>query len=173
MVGISPMTLYARVGSKAQLFDAMAARLTRTLVFETDSAVDWRDGIRAWARSLRCQLVVHPDAVLLFDDRPWAVARTLAPLVECLRAGGFEGEDNVRLCRLVSWAVFGFIKLDANRLGWAHNGSAAGGLAPVSRPLTMDVTAERLADRVPLASQEEIDGMFECHLDLLIKGIEG
>jgi TetR/AcrR family tetracycline transcriptional repressor len=170
-VGISPMTLYARVGTKVQLFDAMAARLTRTLVFETHSSDDWRVAVKAWAMSLRRQLLVHPDAVRLFDDRPWAVARTLAPLVDCLRAGGYEGEDNVRVCRLLSWAVFGFIHVEANRLATLRDGDPAGVLTPVSRPLALDVTAERLAGHIPLATEEEIDSMFEYQLDVLIKNI--
>jgi TetR/AcrR family transcriptional regulator, tetracycline repressor protein len=156
-LGVSPIPLYSRVGNKDDLLDAVADRLLRDLVPGDLAAGPWPDAVGAWARSLRERLRTIRDSRIVLRSRRRAFVDASRPLVDVLRAAGFDDDDAVRTCRLVMWSTMGFVVVEAGSVEPADRTRRRGGRPPGADPGRVD--------------QADADAQFEQHLRYLVDGL--
>lgn len=155
-LGVSPVPLYRRVGNKDALLDAMADHLLSDVVPPFDPGQDWREYATEWATALRDRLRGTADAWLLIGGRRSAYVEASKPLVEALQKAGFDEDAAVQACRLLIWAVAGFVVVETRR--------------PDSRP--RGSVRSRPGGNPHGISGEEADELFLLHLRVLVGGLE-
>jgi AcrR family transcriptional regulator len=171
-LGVSPVPLYSRVGNKDDLLDAVADQLLADLVPGRVAGADgadadrapWTECVEAWVRALHDRLRAMPDSRIVLRTRRWAFVEASRPLVEALRAAGFGESEAVRACRLVMWAVIGFVTVESASLAEGRGGHrsprpavAARSVVPGGDPTGVDVA--------------DADALFTQHLRYLIAGL--
>jgi AcrR family transcriptional regulator len=159
-LGVSPIPLYSRVGNKDDLLDAVAERILHDLLpGASAAAVPWTDAVAAWARALRERLHAVPDSRLVLRTRRAAWVDASRPLVDALVAAGFGPDEAVRTCRLVMWAVTGFVVVEAGSLEreLARPAGRRRGATPGGDPTGVD--------------RADADALFEQHLRYLVDGL--
>jgi AcrR family transcriptional regulator len=169
--GVTPMALYPYVGSKAALLDGMVGRLLAELVPE-DAGPDWRQRLRALARSGRALAHRHPWAAALLFARP-AVAPeavfTVDRIYTALLDAGVPDADVPRLERMVSTLVIGYA---ASEVGGRFG---PGELDPRARRGQLPEGA--LPGHAALAAWLDLpvdwDAEFEADVDDLLRLVEG
>jgi AcrR family transcriptional regulator len=155
-LGVSPVPVYRRVGNKDALLDAMAYHLLEDVVPPLRPDVDWREYAIEWATALRDRLGGTSDTSLLIGGRRAAYVEASKPLVAALQSGGFEEDAAVQACRLLIWAVAGFVAVETRR------GDATPRRDARSRP----------GSDPQGISPVEADELFRLHLQLLVGGLE-
>jgi len=156
-LGVSPVPLYNRIGNKDDLLDAVAKRLLADLAPPTDPGESWQDYSERWAHELRERLRRAPDSRLVLRTRRWAFTEASRPLVDAMRAAGFDADEAVRGCRMLMWATVGFVAIESGAV-----------TEITSRP-----RRSRLAGGDPSGvSQTEADQLFSLQIRLLIEGID-
>jgi AcrR family transcriptional regulator len=161
-LGVSPIPLYSRVGNKDALLDAVAERVLHDLLPDGPAAGPWTDCVAAWARALRERLRAHPGSRMVLRTRRQAWVDASRPLVDALLAAGFDHDEAVRTCRLVTWAVTGFVVVEAGSLERERGRDRE--RRTRSRPGVAggDPTGVDRADA---------DALFEQHLRYLVDGL--
>jgi AcrR family transcriptional regulator len=114
-LGVSPVPLYARVGNKEALLDAMARHLLADMAPAPESGEPWRAYAERWVAALRDRLTDGPDTRLLVGDRRAAIVEASRPLIDVLRAHGFAADAAVQACRLLVWGTVGFVVVETRR----------------------------------------------------------
>jgi TetR/AcrR family transcriptional regulator, tetracycline repressor protein len=155
-LGVSPVPVYRRVGNKEALLDAMADHLLTDVVPAFKPTQGWREYAIEWATALRDRLGGTTDAWLLIGGRRSAYVEASKPLVEALQAGGFAEDAAVQACRLLIWAVAGFVVVETRRP------KAAPRPRKTSRP----------GGSPHGISDEEADQLFMLHLRVLVGGLD-
>jgi len=155
-LGVSPVPVYNRIGSKEALLDAMADALMSDVVPSCRQGQHWRDYAFDWATALRDRLGGTQDAWLLIGGRRSAYVEASKPLINALQTAGFAEEAAVQACRLLIWAVAGFVVVETNR--------------PVDQQTRSRPT--RPGGNPHGISAEEADRLFMLHLRLLVDGLE-
>jgi TetR/AcrR family transcriptional regulator, tetracycline repressor protein len=155
-LGVSPVPVYRRVGNKDALLDAMAYHLLEDVVPPLRPDVDWREYAIEWATALRDRLGGTSDTSLLIGGRRAAYVEASKPLVAALQSGGFEEDAAVQACRLLIWAVAGFVAVETRR----------GDVPPRKE------TRSRPGSDPHGISPAEADELFRLHLQLLVGGLE-
>jgi TetR/AcrR family transcriptional regulator, tetracycline repressor protein len=153
---VSPVPVYKRVGNKEALLDAMADYLLTDVVPPFDPGQDWRDFAIDWATSLRDRLSSTPEAWLLIGGRRSAYVEASKTLVEALQTAGFAEDAAVQACRLLIWAIAGFVVVETRRPD----------TSPPSR------TPSRPGSNPHGISAKEADELFSLHLRFLVGGLE-
>ncbi len=154
-LGVSPVPVYRRVGNKDALLDAMAYHLLADVVPPRRPDVDWREYAVEWATALRDRLGGASDTSLLIGRRA-AYVEASKPLVAALQSGGFAEDAAVQACRLLIWAVAGFVAVETRR-----------GDTPPRKE-----TPSRPGSDPHGISPAEADELFQLHLNLLVGGLE-
>jgi AcrR family transcriptional regulator len=155
-LGVSPVPVYRRVGNKDALLDAMAYSLLADVVPPLRPGVDWRDYAIEWATALRDRLRGATDTASLIGGRRAAFVEASKPLIGTLIAAGFAEDAAVQACRILIWAVAGFIGVENSR--------------PADPP-ERGVRARPGGDPQGLEAGEA-DELFQVHLRLLLGGLE-
>ncbi len=155
-LGVSPVPVYRRVGNKDALLDAMAYHLLADVVPTRRPGVDWREYAVDWATALRDRLGGASDTSLLIGGRRAAYVEASKPLVAALQDGGFAEDAAVQACRLLIWAVAGFVAVETRR--------------PDAPP--RKETRSRPGSDPHGISPAEADELFQLHLHLLVGGLE-
>jgi AcrR family transcriptional regulator len=155
-LGVSPVPVYKRIGNKEALLDAMADALLARIVPAYTPGRPWREYAFDWAMALRERLSRTPDVRLLVGPRRSAFVEASRPLVESLRAAGFQRDAAVQACRLLTWAVVGFVMLENDRP--KDETRALPGRRPGADPTGV--------------STAEANELFELHLRYLVEGVE-
>jgi TetR/AcrR family transcriptional regulator, tetracycline repressor protein len=154
-LGVTPPPVYARIGNKEALIDAVADHLLIDLAPPPDIDEPWPDYARRWTQELRSRLVQASDSRLILEVKRPAYVEASRPLIECMRRGGLSAEMSVRACRLLTWATVGFV---------------ATGHAP--RPTSTRRGVSRLPGSDPTGvTPEEIDELFALQIQFLIDGL--
>lgn len=153
-LGVSPVPLYSRVGNKDALLDAVADHLLAGVGSSLESDEAWPDYARRWARELRDRLKLAPDSRLILGTRRAAYVEASRPLVDALRKGGLSADTAVQSCRLLMWAVIGFVTTER-------------------RPTLLDdVGAGRLSGSDPTGvTAQDVEALFELEIGYLVDGI--
>ena len=154
-LGVTPPPVYARIGNKDALLDAVADHFLADLAPDARRGERWPDYARRWTQQMRQRLSEAADSRLFLQVKRPAYLEATRPLLKCMRGAGMSKDDAVRACRLLTWATVGFVVID-------HPAAA-----PSSR------SRGRLAGSDPSGvTSEEIDELFTAHIDYLIDGIE-
>jgi TetR/AcrR family tetracycline transcriptional repressor len=161
-LGVSPVPVYKRVGNKDALLDAMAYSLLADVVPPLLEGVDWHDYAIDWATALRDRLGGTSDVSLLIGGRRSAYVEASKPLVAALESGGFAEDAAVQACRLLIWAVTGFVVVETHRTATEPRKGARGAKGTRSRP----------GSDPHGISGSEADELFQLHLRLLVGGLE-
>jgi TetR/AcrR family transcriptional regulator, tetracycline repressor protein len=156
-LGVSPIPLYSRVGNKDALLDAVGEHLLRDLIPGDLAAAPWTECVAIWARALRDRLRAIPDSRVVLRTRRWAYVDASRPLVEALRAAGFDHDEAVRTCRLVMWAVTGFVVVETGSVERTRPSRARSVALPGGDPGGVD--------------RADADALFEQHLRYLVDGL--
>jgi TetR/AcrR family tetracycline transcriptional repressor len=160
-LGVSPVPLYNRIGNKDALVDAMAQRLFAGLAPPSRQDEPWSVYAARWADALRGQLRATPDVRLILGSRRQVFVESTRPLVDVLRAEGFDAETAVRACRLLVWATVGFVALEGGATGKERRPGRAGG-----------ASRKRVAGGDPSGvTSDEADELFALEIRFLIEGI--
>lgn len=155
-LGVSPVPLYNRVGNKDALLDAMADRLLVDVAPAPRASESWRHYAERWAGALRDRLSRRPEIRLLISDRRSPFVEATRPLVDVLKANGFESDAAVQTCRLLIWAVVGFVVVEAGRARGASKSSR-------KRRPGGDPTG---------VTKAEADHLYAMHIGYILDGIE-
>jgi TetR/AcrR family tetracycline transcriptional repressor len=155
-LGVSPVPVYNRVGNKDALLDAMADHLLADVVPPFPSSQAWREYAIDWATALRDRLRSTSDAWMLIGSRRSAYVKASRPLAEALQSVGFAEDAAVQACRLLIWAVAGFVVVETRRQGPRPPKSAR--TRPGGNPYGI--------------SEVEADDLFLLHLRLLVDGLK-
>jgi TetR/AcrR family transcriptional regulator, tetracycline repressor protein len=153
-LGVTPPPLYARIGNKDALLDAIAEHFLADLAPAPGSGESWQDYARRWTQQMRKRLTEAADSRLFLQVKRPTYLEATRPLLKCLRRDGMSKDGAVRACRLLTWATVGFVAMD-------HPPSAA----PSRR-------RNRLPGSDPAGvTADEIDELFTAHIGYLIDGI--
>ncbi len=153
-LGVTPPPVYARIGNKDALLDAIAEHFLADLAPGAEPDEAWPDYARRWTQRMRQRLTEAADSRLFLQVKRPAYLEATRPLLKCMRRDGMSKDGAVRACRLLTWATVGFIAMD-------HPASAL----PSRR-------RNRLAGSDPAGvTSEEIDELFTAHIGYLIDGI--
>jgi AcrR family transcriptional regulator len=154
-LGVTPPPVYARIGNKDALLDAIAEHLLADLAPAAERDEPWPDYARRWTQRMRQRLTEAADSRLFLQVKRPAYVEATRPLLKCMRRDGMSRDAAIRACRLLTWATVGFIAMD-------HQPSAES-----SR------RRNRLAGSNPAGvTSGEIDELFTAHIDYLIEGID-
>jgi len=154
-LGVTPPPLYARIGNKDALLDAIAEHFLADLAPALENGERWPDYARRWTQQMRERLTEAADGRLFLQVKRPTYVEATKPLLKCMRRDGMSKDGAVRACRLLTWATVGFVATD-------HPASGA----PSRR-------RNRLAGSDPAGvTSEEIDELFTAHIGYLIEGIE-
>lgn len=153
-LGVSPVPLYSRIGNKEALLEAMAERLLAGMAPPVEPGESWTDYAARWARAVRARLLRTAD-MRTVGLRRWPFVEASRPLIETLRAHGFEADEAVQACRLILWAVAGFATTEHRRPPTGPSGRHR--RRPGGDPAGV--------------GPEETDHLFDLHIRYLVEGI--
>lgn len=150
--GVTPPPVYARIGNKDALIEAVAEHFLVDLAPPLEPDEAWPDYARRWTRHMRKRLT-EADSRLFLEVRRPAYLEASRPLLRCMLRDGLPRDMAVRGCRLLTWATVGSVAID-------H--------PPANRPTRRG----RLAGSDPSGvTPDEVDELFAAHIDYLIEGI--
>jgi AcrR family transcriptional regulator len=155
-LGVSPVPLYARVGNKEALIDAIADRLLVDLAPVSGEDESWAEYAARWARALRARLRQARDSRLILALGRNAYVEASVPLMATMRSAGFAPDAAMQACRILMWAAVGF-------------GAVETGVEPVgNRPI-----GGRPGGDPKGVDGAEIDALFDLQIRYVIAGIAG
>jgi TetR/AcrR family transcriptional regulator, tetracycline repressor protein len=153
-LGVTPPPVYARIGNKDALLDAIAEHFLADVAPAVQPGEPWPDYARRWTQQMRRRLTAAADSRLFLQVKRPTYLEATRPLLKCMRRDGMSKDAAVRACRLLTWATVGFVAMD-------HPPSAASYRR-----------RNRLAGSDPEGvTAEEIDELFTAHVGYLIEGI--
>lgn len=162
-LGVSPVPLYARVGNKDALLDAMVERSLASMAPALEPGERWDAYASRWVRAVRNRLTETTDVRLLIGSRRPPFVEATRPLVEVMRSDGFSTDAAVQACRLLLWAIVGFASIEGRR--------------PADTPARRENRRENRRAKRPggdpaVVTSAEADELFELHMRYLLDGIE-
>ena len=178
-LGVTPMALYRYVESKEALLAAVAERVFEDFELPTEIEDDWREQMKALARSFRRLLVSHPTVAALFSSHSAEVSQNGARVVEVvlgvLRRAGFPPQEAALLESECERFILGLVVLEI-------------GGGPQLCPFNPKAHAIEAQEKFALLPREEFpnlleslpyfnesrdaDWAFEFALDLIVGGLE-
>jgi TetR/AcrR family tetracycline transcriptional repressor len=165
--GVAPMTLYAYVGSKDELLQALMNRLLATDELRLDPADPWQEQVAQSFRSARARLLEHTELLPVAATQRiegGAAYRGAESLFGALRKGGLGDKHIVQAFdALVSYTV-GFTQREA---ALQQSDTAA---LPGLRELPRDEFPNVLA-LAGILMTRDMEENFNAGLELLIAGI--
>ena len=153
-LGVTPPPVYARIGNKDALLDAVADHFLADLAPDMQRDETWPEYARRWAHQMRQRLGEAADSRLFVQVKRPAYLEASKPLLKCMRRDGMSTDDAVRACRLLTWATVGFVAMD--------HPTAPPSARRRGRPAGSDPAG---------VTSEEVDELFTAHIDYLIDGI--
>ncbi|MES3636431.1 TetR family transcriptional regulator [Mycobacterium intracellulare] len=153
-LGVTPPPVYARIGNKDALINAVANHLLIDLAPPLRDGESWPDYARRWADQLRARLSDTSDSRLFLQVKRPAYLEASRPLLKSMRRDGLSPDMAVRACRILTWATVGFVAMDhppqttSTRRPGRLSGSDPAGVTP-----------------------DEVDELFALHIEYLIEGI--
>lgn len=154
-IGVSPIPLYRRIGNKEALLQAMADTMLAEAMPELDTEQPWQSYALEWSTALRDRLHHDRDVIALLGSRRERFVEASKPLVEALLRAGFESDAAVQACRLLMWAIVGFVVVESHRHPRPTRRSRK---RPGGNPVGVD--------------QAETDELFQMNVQYLTAGLE-
>jgi AcrR family transcriptional regulator len=177
-LGVTPMALYRYVEGKEALLDGIGDLVLGKLELPEPTSGDWREQLRAVARSFRSVLIGHAAVVPIFLSRPLitpAGMRAADAVLGIFSRAGFSPEQAVPLYQHFSRVMLAHVMLEAE---------GARELTPEKRReqalLARDTFETLRADEFPylvaaapgFAATHDAERAFETGLGLLNAGLE-
>ena len=184
-LGVEAMSLYRYVHGRADLIEAVIARVLGDLRDELDghAAESWQRYLQVFAHAARHVVIEHPATFPLLAVRhpaaPWLRPPLLSPelvedLLTTLSAFGFTDEQVVDAYRALSSFLLGHLPVEAPEpmeRAWPEpppgGGTDPGGRGRIDR--TGGPTTTRLRD---LLDEDHRTGEFDGALELLLDRLE-
>ena len=178
-LGVTPMALYRYVDSKEGLLAAIAEHAFDEFELPADNDDDWREELKAVARSFRRLLLAHPTVAALFSSHPAEISENGARIVEVvqdvLRRAGFPPQEAALLESECERFVLGLVVLEMGGGPQlcpfnpkAHSQEARAKLA-----LLPAKEFPNLLEALPYFNEcKNADWAFEFALDLIVGGLE-
>ncbi|MEV0541836.1 TetR/AcrR family transcriptional regulator [Nocardia salmonicida] len=175
-LGVEAMSLYNHVPNKDAILDGVVDSVFAAIELPAAGCADWREAIRARARSARSVLAQHSWALGLMDSRRNPGSATLRhhdAVLGVLRQAGFSLPMAAHAVSLIDSYVGGFVLQEAN--------------LPVSVPADVEevaggILANLPADELPYLTEMIVDhalrpgydysGEFGFGLDLILDALE-
>ena len=175
-LGVEAMSLYNHVPNKDAILDGVVDAVFAAIELPAAGCADWREAIRARARSARSVLAQHSWALGLMDSRRNPGSATLRhhdAVLGVLRQAGFSLPMAAHAVSLIDSYVGGFVLQEAN--------------LPVSVPADVEevaggILANLPADELPYLTEMIVDhalrpgydysGEFGFGLDLILDALE-
>ena len=152
-LGVSPVPLYRRVGNKEALVAAMSQRLLADVAPAPTAGESWSSYAVRWAKALRSGRQNVRDERLILRATYIEASR---PLIEVMRADGIAADAAIQACRLLVWAIIGFVAVETGR--------------PRARGKPK---RQRRAGSNPVeVTSAEADELFNLEIGFLIDGIQ-
>ena len=178
-LAVTPMALYRYVESKEALLAAIADRAFEEFELPTESEDDWREEMKALARSFRRLLMTHPTVATLFSSKPAEISQNGARVVEyalgVLRRAGFPPEEAALVESECERFILGSVVLEIGGgpqlcpfkpNAHSHDAHAELALLPLEE-------FPNLLEALPYFTRcKDADSAFEFALDLIVGGIE-
>ena len=155
-LGVSPVPLYARVGNKEALVDAIADRVLNDLAPSSTGDESWEEYAARWARRLRSRLRLARDSRLILSLGRNAYVEASVPLVAAMRQAGFAPDQATQACRVLMWATVGF-------------GAVESGVEPAGKRRRRG----RPGGDPHGVDEAEVDALFDLQIRYVIEGIAG
>lgn len=152
-LGVTPPPVYARVGNKDALLDAVAERLMVDLVPTLERDEKWEEYARRWTRQMRRKLTDAADSRLFVQVKRPAYLKASQSLIKSMRRDGLSTEMAVRGCRLLMWATVGSVAMVQPTASTKRRRGRIAGSDPAG------VTAS------------EVEELFAVQIDYIIEGI--
>ncbi|MFC3965611.1 TetR/AcrR family transcriptional regulator [Nocardia jiangsuensis] len=152
LVGVEAMSLYNHVRGKSDLLDGMVDLVFAEIELPGAGA-DWRDAMRARARSARAALARHRWAVGLMESRAAPGQATLRhhdAVIGCLRRAGFSLELTAHAYSVLDSYVYGFALQEA--------------ALPFDGPDETAEVANRIMDTLPTGDYPYFAELAEHHV---------
>jgi AcrR family transcriptional regulator len=152
-LGVTPMALYRYVGSKEGLLAAIAEHAFDEFELPAGGEDDWREEIKAVARSFRRLLVAHPAIVTLFSSHSAEVSQNGARIVEVvldiLRRAGFPPRESALIESECERFILGLVVLEM-------------GGGPKLCPFHPDAPSMEILARLAILPPEEFPNLIEA-----------
>ena len=176
--GVTPMALYRYVAGKEELLVGVGDLVLSQLELPQAPEDEWRDQLRAVARSFRTCLTSHPSAIPIFLGRALftpAATRTADAILGSLRRAGFPPEQAVLLYQQVARFVLALVMLETGARPDASEDERRERMqmARITFETLPPGEYPHLVEAAPfLTSSYDADEAFESGLDLLIAGLD-
>ncbi len=175
-LGVTPMALYRYVGSKNELMAAIGDRVFSAFELPGPEITDWRERLRALARSYRRVLLAHPAvATLSGSQAPERAKPIMEVLLAALRMAGFRIEEAAVLEGNLERFVLALVLLEIGD-GRSEDEQAAEARVRAQRAHLLTLPPERFPHVIEaadyLCDRTDPEWAFEFALDLLIGGLE-
>ena len=177
-LGVTPMALYRYGDDKEALLDGIGDLVLSQLELPEPPTGDWREQLRAAARSYRVVLGAHPGSVPIFLSRPLmtpARMRAANAVLGIFRRAGFSTEQAVPLYQHFSRVMLAHVMLETEA-GADLTSKKRQEQARLARITFETLPAEEFPYLVEAAAQlgapHDPERAFATGLDLLIAGLE-
>jgi AcrR family transcriptional regulator len=160
-LGVEAMSLYHHVPNKDAILDGVVDRVFAAIELPPPDHHDWRDAMRARARSARAVLAQHRWALGLMDSRPNPGPATLRhhdAVLGVLRNAGFSLPMAAHAVSIIDSYIGGFVLQEAN--------------LPVKTPNDLHEVASGIlehlpADELPYLTEMIVDHALQPDYDFL------
>lgn len=175
-LGVTPMALYRYVDDKEALLDGIGDLVLSQLELPEPPAGDWREQLRAAARSYRVVLRAHPGSLPIFLSRPLmtpARMRAANAVLGIFRRAGFSPEQAVPLYQHFSRVMLAHVMLETEAGPGFEKRREQARLARITFETLPAEEFPYLVEAAPhLAAPHDPELAFETGLDLFIAGLE-
>jgi TetR/AcrR family transcriptional regulator, tetracycline repressor protein len=175
-LGVTPMALYRYVDDKEALLDGIGDLVLSQLELPEPPTGDWREQLRAAARSYRVVLGAHPGSVPIFLSRPLmtpARMRAANAVLGIFRRAGFSPEQAVPLYQHFSRVMLAHVMLETEAGPYLEKRREQARLARITfETLPAEEFPYLVEAAAQLGAPHDPERAFATGLDLLIAGLE-
>ncbi|MEW9530987.1 TetR/AcrR family transcriptional regulator C-terminal domain-containing protein [Microbispora sp. NPDC049125] len=168
-LGVEAMTLYYHVPNKDAVLDGLVNEVVSRIRVELEGP--WREWTRAFAVSIRRELLAHPALLPLVATRPVLTPGGLDDVERIaagLRGDGFSPSGALHMINVVATFVIGHTLAEAGSTPGHDEPDVAAAMEGLD-PGTYPVLAEAL--RAGLGTPENHQERFDLALDSLLDGL--
>jgi len=180
-LGVRGMSLYTHVDSKDALLDGIVEIMSAEVRMPSAGGMDWRDALRALARSLRDVILRHPAAAPLLVSRAVMPTRRLEVIdayLQVLRHAGFPEDRALDVLRTVYVYALGHALAEVSFTGRDRGQDPDGPhddlalMRQVAQMVPRDAPDHLLRLAMRFCGHCDMDSQFGLGLGLMIRGLE-
>jgi adenylylsulfate kinase len=169
-LGVAPMSLYSHVRGIEDVLSGLAGLALDEVDCELRARGPWTQRLRAWAHSVRRQLLRYPEVVTLLDHQHWQSPHALRIIdnpVRLLVEAGLPQSSAVELVQALLWTTFGFVLVEQGQGRHRSEDEASGAQLDVA--LQLLAGGENSGTHVPPSQLVQCD--FDRLFDVIVRGV--